>query len=243
MTLISIAITSDPVCPWCYIGYRRLTKAIRLYQRTYPGASQDDIRITWKPYFLDRDAPMESISYLDRMTQKLGPDKVASSQAHLQRLGLQDGIQFRFGGRIGNTLRAHQVIFLCERYDAETGTDYTTAVAEGIFRAQFEEERDITDVETLVRIVGEASEGSLDKERVRSWLEGGQGVGEIEEMAERARREGTRGVPWYRFGGEVEEERAVTLDGAQDVAEFLETLIAYKEGGRSVVHGQGGEGC
>lgn len=48
----------------CYIGYRRLTKAIRLYQKTYPGGSQDRIRISWKPYFLDRDAPMESVPYI-----------------------------------------------------------------------------------------------------------------------------------------------------------------------------------
>ncbi|RAL03298.1 DsbA family oxidoreductase [Aspergillus ibericus CBS 121593] len=245
MTLISIAITSDPVCPWCYIGYRRLTKAIHLYQRTYPGGSHDDIRITWKPYILDHDAPMQSISYLDRRTQKLGPEKVATSQAHLQRLGILDGIQFRFGGRIGSTLRAHQVILLCERYDVEEGTDYTTAVVEGLFRAHFEEERDITDVETLVKIVEEIvmMGVGLDEGRVRSWLETGQGVGEIEEMAGRARSEGIHGVPWFRIGGEnAKEETAVALNGAQDVGEFLQALIRC-EGARSVVSGGRGEVC
>ncbi|KAI9374534.1 thioredoxin-like protein [Aspergillus egyptiacus] len=235
MTVISITITSDPVCPWCYIGYRRLTKAINLYQKTYPGGSQDEVHITWRPYFLDRDAPMESIPYIDRMTQKLGADKVLASQAHLQRLGKPDGIQFRFGGRIGNTMRAHQVILLCERYDAERGrTAYTdaltTAVVEGLFRVHFEEEGDLTDVGTLARIVEDASAGSLDAGRVRGWLEGGEAVEEIERMAERARREeGVKG------GG-------VTLSGAQDVGEFLEALIAFKdkEGG----HRSGGdEGC
>lgn len=84
MALIKLTVISDPVCPWvcynppmasyihlnlnfhtqCYIGYRRLTKAIRLYQKTYPGGSQDRIRISWKPYFLDREAPMESVPYI-----------------------------------------------------------------------------------------------------------------------------------------------------------------------------------
>ncbi|PWY76056.1 thioredoxin-like protein [Aspergillus sclerotioniger CBS 115572] len=233
MTVIPIAITSDPVCPWCYIGYRRLTKAIRLYQRTYPNGSQDTIHITWKPYFLDPDAPIQSIPYIDRMTQKLGAEKVAPSQAHLQRLGVPDGIRFRFGGRIGNTLRAHQVILLCERVDIEKGTDYTTGVVEGLFRKHFEEEADITDVETLVGIVGEVSRGDgLEEGRVRRWLENGEGVEEIQEMAERARKEGIRGVPWFRIGGEGDGGRVVTLNGAQDVEEFFQALIAYKEGGR-----------
>lgn len=70
MTVIKIEIVSDAICPWvrtrpsprrtntdecqCYIGYRNLQRAIRLYQKTYPGGSQDVFDITWKPYFLDQ---------------------------------------------------------------------------------------------------------------------------------------------------------------------------------------------
>ncbi|OJJ68323.1 hypothetical protein ASPBRDRAFT_47264 [Aspergillus brasiliensis CBS 101740] len=237
MALIEITVISDPVCPWCYIGYRRLTKAIHLYQKTYPGGSQDRIRISWKPYFLDRDAPMESITYIERMTQKLGADKVVAAQARLQRLGAQDGIHFNFGGQFGNTLRAHQVMLLSELVSRQGGNDESdtrdiaTAVAEGIFRAHFEDELDITDVETLVRIAVQASEAYLDETRVRSWLEQGQGVEEIDEMAARARREGVHGVPCFQIGGGGDAEGAVlTLSGAQDIDEFLRALIAHKTG-------------
>ncbi|PYH95720.1 hypothetical protein BO71DRAFT_418424 [Aspergillus ellipticus CBS 707.79] len=130
----------------------------------------------------------------DRMIQKMGADKVPAAQAHLARLGLQDGIQFRLGGRIGNTLRAHQLIAFCEKEDEEKGSGVTNAVVEGMFRAHFEEERDIADVDTLVAIAGEAVPG-LDLARVRDWLETGQGVQEIERLAAQAREEGLRGVP------------------------------------------------
>jgi predicted DsbA family dithiol-disulfide isomerase len=57
MTLFNIDFISDTICPWCYIGYRRLQKAIQLFQKTYPGASSDEFKITWKPYYLVPDAP------------------------------------------------------------------------------------------------------------------------------------------------------------------------------------------
>ncbi|RAH75615.1 DsbA family oxidoreductase [Aspergillus aculeatinus CBS 121060] len=254
MTLINISITSDPVCPWCYIGYRRLTKALRLYQKTYPGGGQDAIRITWKPYILDANAPMESIPYMgtlprdtlspihnrilidlaERMTQKLGPEKVPHAQAHLQRLGRADGIHFRFGGRIGSTLPAHQVIMLSQLQDqwhtsesALTGSDTgvgAAALVEAIFEAHFEREQDITDVETLVRLAGQAG---MDECVARSWLDEGRGVAEIQQEALRAREEGIVGVPYFQFG---EGERMRSLSGGQEVAEFLEALIAHKEG-------------
>ncbi|RAH50503.1 DsbA family oxidoreductase [Aspergillus brunneoviolaceus CBS 621.78] len=255
MTLINISITSDPVCPWCYIGYRRLTKALRLYQKTYPGGGQDAIRITWKPYILDANAPMESIPYMgnpnlshiphqthdkiltdrsERMTQKLGPEKVPHAQAHLQRLGHADGIHFRFGGRIGSTLPAHQVIMLSQLQDQGhtsestlTGSDTgvgAAALVEAIFEAHFEREQDITDVETLVRLAGQAG---MDERVARSWLAEGRGVAEIQQEALRARDEGIVGVPYFQFGGG---ERMRSLSGGQEVAEFLEALIAYKEG-------------
>ncbi|KAI3012311.1 hypothetical protein CBS147346_688 [Aspergillus niger] len=237
MALIEITVISDPVCPWCYIGYRRLTKAIRLYQKTYPGGSQDRIRISWKPYFLDRDAPMESVPYIERMTQRLGADKVPAAKARLERLGAQEGIYFKFGGRFGNTLRAHQLLLLSEfvsrqgKIDGCGARDTATAVAEGIFRAHFEDELDITDVETLVRVAVHASEGYLDEAKVRSWLEQGQGVEEIDDMATRARQEGVHGVPCFQIGGEENAEGAVlTLSGALDVDEFLQALIAHKAG-------------
>ncbi|OJZ83650.1 hypothetical protein ASPFODRAFT_220617 [Aspergillus luchuensis CBS 106.47] len=237
MALIQITVISDPVCPWCYIGYRRLTKAIRLYQKTYPGGSQDRIRISWKPYFLDRDAPMESVPYIERMTQRLGADKVPAAKARLERLGVQEGIHFRFEGRFGNSLRAHQVMLLSELVSREeenygrSDRDIATAVAEAIFRAHFEDELDITDIETLVRVAVYASEGYLEEARVRTWLEQGQGVDEVDDMAARARREGVHGVPYFRIsGGEDAEGGALTLSGAQDVDEFLKALIAHKTG-------------
>jgi len=57
MTIFNITIVSDTVCPWCYIGYRRLQKAILLFQKTYPGGSTDTFSVVWKPFYLNPDAP------------------------------------------------------------------------------------------------------------------------------------------------------------------------------------------
>lgn len=61
MTVFHIQIISDPVCPWCYIGYRRFAKARELYQKTYPSGSKDTFNVEWKPYYLNPDAPLESV--------------------------------------------------------------------------------------------------------------------------------------------------------------------------------------
>lgn len=82
-----------------------------------------------------------------------------------------------------------------------------------------------------MRIAVYASEGYLEEARVRTWLEQGQGVEEIDEMAATARRDGVHGVPYFRIsGGEDVEGGALTLSGAQDVDEFLKALIAHETG-------------
>lgn len=61
MTIFTIQIISDTICPWCYIGFRRLQKAIDLFQKTYPGGSKDTFEIEWKPFYLNPDAPTEGV--------------------------------------------------------------------------------------------------------------------------------------------------------------------------------------
>ncbi|PGH13171.1 hypothetical protein AJ80_06417 [Polytolypa hystricis UAMH7299] len=232
MAAIEILITSDPVCPWCYIGYRRLTKAIDLFRKTYPGGSSCEFKIIWKPYFLDEEAPAESVPYLERMAQKIGPDRVAGSQDLLRRQGLANGINFQFGGRIGSTRLAHQLIHTT----ALQGTqDQQTAVVEVLFRAHFEEEKDITQIDTLVEI---AVDAGLDATKVRTWFDDESVAGEIESQAKKARERGIVGVPYFEIG---EHE----LSGAQDVGEFFETFVAVMEGlgKEGVSEGPGANHC
>jgi predicted DsbA family dithiol-disulfide isomerase len=61
MAIFEISIISDTTCPWCYIGYRRLQKAIALFQKTYPGGSRDAFNIVWRPYYLKPDAPTQGV--------------------------------------------------------------------------------------------------------------------------------------------------------------------------------------
>ncbi|EER41772.1 conserved hypothetical protein [Histoplasma capsulatum H143] len=94
MAVIKIDIISDAICPWCFIGYRDLQKAISLYQKTYPGGSKDEFQLSWKPYFIDQEPPSESIIIHDRMLRKMGPKMTeAAADAPKARWG---GVGSRF---------------------------------------------------------------------------------------------------------------------------------------------------
>ncbi|KAJ8110069.1 hypothetical protein ONZ43_g5973 [Nemania bipapillata] len=77
MTNFSINIVSDPVCPWCYIGKKRLDKAIALYQKVYPNGRSDTFTVTWQAYYLDPSAPARGISWEARLLQKLAATRSA----------------------------------------------------------------------------------------------------------------------------------------------------------------------
>ncbi|RMZ84179.1 hypothetical protein DV738_g594, partial [Chaetothyriales sp. CBS 135597] len=88
MTNFSINIVSDVVCPWCYVGKKRLDAAIELYTKTYPGGKDDVFTISWLPFYLDPTSPAK---------------------------GVPVGIEFSFAGKIGRTRDAHRLIELAGR--------------------------------------------------------------------------------------------------------------------------------
>ncbi|KKZ64171.1 hypothetical protein EMCG_01519 [[Emmonsia] crescens] len=221
MAVITIDIISDAICPWCFIGYRDLQKAISLYQKTYPGGSKDEFQLLWKPYFIDQKPPKESILIQDRMLRKMGPRMTEGAQARLKRVGAAMGISFKFGGYMGSSRLAHVLLHIT---GAEKGFLMQGKVSEILFQYQFEREEDISCIDTLVRA---AVEVGLEEEEVKGWLAGeGNGVRAIiEEQGKKAREEGVQGVPHYIIGGNYH------IDGAVDVAEFFEKVVEVKEGG------------
>ncbi|KAK2790100.1 hypothetical protein FQN51_002501 [Onygenales sp. PD_10] len=230
MAVITIDIFSDVICPWCFIGYLDLKKAISLYQKTYPGGSKDDFQLSWKPYFLDQEEPKERELINDRMHRRMDAKMVHGAQTRLQRIGAGLGVDFKFGGYIGSSRLAHRLLHIVE---AEMGGVMQSKVSEMLFRYQLEREEDVSQLETLVKAGVEAG---LEEGVVRGWLggegEGGRwsGLGEvIEEEAKGAREGEVKGVPHYVIGGKHH------IDGAVDIAEFFEKVVEVREG-------RGGEG-
>ncbi|KAE8326226.1 thioredoxin-like protein [Aspergillus sergii] len=217
MALIKIEIILDAICPWCYIGYRNLQKAIALYRKTYPGGSKDIIEVWWKPYFIDKEPPKESILVQDRMLHRMDPKMVAAVQTRLKRVGTDVGIRFRFGGYIGSSRLAHQLLYLAAR----EGSELQCRVSELLFHYQFEEEADISQLDTAIAVGVHAG---LREDDIREWLASGAGVAEMEADAKKARADGVTGVPHFVIGGKHH------MEGAVDMSEQFEAFVAVREG-------------
>ena len=202
----------------CYIGKKRLDRAIALHKKTYPSGSNDTFTLTWLPYYLDRDAPLNGIPLASRFTSKHGsPEKAAYFQQRLIQIGLAEGIQFSFGGKIGHTRDAHRLIEL-----AKTKGDGSvqTVIMDRLFKVYFEEDADITD-RAMLCDVGVAA--GLEADVVREWLESEEGGVEVDRQAESGREgEGGGGVPRYVIQGRY------SVEGAEDPSAFLEIFHRVK---------------
>lgn len=201
---MKIDIVSDTVCPWCFVGKRRLEQAL-----SAPTAPTADVR--WRPFQLDPSIPPEGCDYLESLVDKYGQVAVKRMQADLQQVGESVGISFRFDKieRRPNTVDSHRLL---EWAYAEGVQD---ALAEGLFQAFFCEGADIGNTETLAVIAGDAG---MDGGRVRSRLETNDGKPEVEKQCEQAIRQGVAGVPFFTFDGKY------SISGAQPAEVFTRAL-------------------
>ncbi|EGE05259.1 hypothetical protein TMEN_4501 [Trichophyton mentagrophytes] len=218
MAVITIHIVSDVICPWCYIGYRSLQRAIDLYQKTYPGGSKDEFEIVWKPYFIDKEPPAESEVMSERMLRRSkDPKMVEANQTRLKRIGAQFNIHFNFDGRMGSSRLAHQLLHLVYQ---EKGSEMQCKVSDQLFRYQFELGEDISKMDV---VVDAAVEAGMDEDEVADWLVSDKGIAEMEQEEKEIRDTGKiEGVPHYIIGKQH-------LEGAADYTEHMEAFIAAHE--------------
>src|SRR6202049_4092768 len=146
---VLIEVVSDVVCPWCFIGKRRLEKALSLLGR--PAA-----QVRWNAFQLNPDAPKEGINRQAYRVRKFG--SLAYSQqleARVAEAGMEDGIEFRFDRieRTPNTFDAHRLIWLPGREGVQD------AIVENLFRAYFIDAEDVGSPGVLTRI---GTESGLD---------------------------------------------------------------------------------
>ena len=207
---LSIDIISDVVCPWCYIGKRRIEAALALYRERFPDREAPVVR--WWPFQLNPDMPAEGMdrrAYLDR---KFGSSQVGQIYARVAGVGTEVGIPFAFDriARQVNTLAAHSLIALA----GEQGRQ--DAVHEALFRAYFLEGENLAEPETLVRI---ATAAGLDEAAARERLADASAHQEVRSQEEHARRLGVSGVPFFVF------DNALGVSGAQEAEVLLEAMI------------------
>ena len=207
---LTIDVVSDVVCPWCYLGKKRLEAA--LSEETEP------VVVRWRPYQLDPTIPEGGLDRREYMERKFGRSgRLKEIHDHLVRLGAEVGLPFAFDriARAPNTLDAHRLI----RWASSTGAQ--GAVVDRLFRAYFVEGRDIGDRAVLTDI---AAENGLDAEFVARLLEEGADVEAVQGEIAQAQAIGVTGVPFFVFAGRF------SVPGAQDVSVLRQAMSLARAG-------------
>ena len=205
---MQVAIVSDTICPWCYIGKRR-------FERARAGRPAD-LAVEWRPFQLNPDMPVDGVERQRYMVAKFGSEeRVAEIFGAIEEAGDAEGIRFVFEriARTPNTVNSHRLIEFAGQRGAQD------AVVEALFRRYFEQGEDIGDCAVL-----EAAgvDGGLDEDEVRRFLSGTEGAEFVRRESEAASRMGISGVPCFIFEGKY------AVSGAQppDVFERVFELAA-----------------
>ncbi|KAI9813304.1 MAG: hypothetical protein M1827_004246 [Pycnora praestabilis] len=214
MTRFNIEIVSDTVCPWCYVGKQRLEKAISAYKSAHPD-SEDTFSTTWLPFYLNPSAPREGIDKRKYYFSKFGEDRTKMIFERLAAAGKEDNISFKFGGKTGNTRDSHRLIQLGKSKSPAV----QTRVVEELFKAYFENEKDITSHKVLYDAGVKAG---LTETEVKEWLESDKGGRQVDEEVREAQMSNIHGVPNFTIQGKYE------IGGAQEPTAFVQIFERVK---------------
>lgn len=214
MTQFNIEIVSDTICPWCYVGKKKLEQAIAEYQTRHPGSS-DTFSTTWKAFYLNPTAPKTGVDKVSHYNEKFGPDNAAMMLNRISKVGNDVGIKFDFAGKTGRTQNSHRLIHLAK----STSPEVQTRVVSNLMRGYFEEAQDITSVDFLTKAGVDAG---LDEKKVRALFAGDEVTQQVDAEAQEARESEISGVPNFTVNGRYE------IGGAQDPAVFLRLFELIK---------------
>jgi predicted DsbA family dithiol-disulfide isomerase len=187
MERVTIDIVSDVVCPWCYLGKARLDLAIAEVQ------DEVGVEINWRPYRLNPDYPPQGVDQKKELAAKLGgEDAVERAHATLTKLGEEVGVKFDFEAiTVGpNTLDAHRLL----HWAMTESREIQDKVATALFKANFEEGRNVGDHAVLLDI---AVKAGLDAKLIETLLAGDADKDTVVAEIEAAQKMGVTGVPFF----------------------------------------------
>ena len=182
---LDLMVIIDVICPWCYVGKRRMEKALTLL------GDDARVRLSWLPFELNPGMPKEGMERREYRMRKFGSwERSLQLDAQLAELGVQEGLSFRYDlqTRTPNTFDAHRLI-----RRAGEGSSQTELV-ESLFRAYFRQGRDIGNAETLADI---AAETGTDRADVLAFLRTDELAHEVRQYEEAAHGAGITGVPAF----------------------------------------------
>jgi predicted DsbA family dithiol-disulfide isomerase len=203
-----IDIWSDVVCPWCYLGKRRLEKALAGFE------GRNDVTIAHRSFQLDPSKPKGVTSNRRTMLMakyRLTEDRVREMDHNMETMAAAEGLEYHLTekGQTGNTLDAHRLVHLAKSHDRED------QMVERLYKAYFTEQRSVFDIESLISL---AVEVGVDGTEVREALESDRYVDEVRRDLDEARILGVSGVPFFVIDGRY------GISGAQATDVFSKAL-------------------
>jgi predicted DsbA family dithiol-disulfide isomerase len=204
---LTVDVISDVACPWCFIGMKRLEHAIAM-------APEVEVAVRWRPYQLDPTIPADGLDRKAYMEAKFGNSgRLQTAHDRLVELGRDAGIAFAFDRieRSPNTLDAHRLI----RWAGGSDEAAQGRIVRRLFKAYFEEGRDIGSHEVLTELAGEAG---MDAALVETLLATDADRDAVRGEIETASRMGVTGVPCFLLDGRY------AVVGAQDTAVLADAV-------------------
>jgi len=223
---MQVEVWSDVVCPWCYIGKRKLETALSRF------AHADQVEVLWRSFQLDPGVPAgHTEPTLPALAAKYGRsvEEMADQMRRVEEVAAGEGLEYHLAdGVSGNTLLAHQLIHLA----AERGLG--GAMKERLLHAHFEQQRSVFDVDSLVPL---AVEVGLDADEVRAALTDHRYLPAVQEDIATARALGATGVPFFVV------DRTYGAAGAQPAEQLLQLLERAWADSHPLVTVPAAEGC
>jgi predicted DsbA family dithiol-disulfide isomerase len=181
--MISIDVVSDVICPWCFLGKRRLDKALSLLPDI-------EAEINFRPFFLDPTIPQEGLDRHAYMAEKFGEERLKTIHDPLVKAGKEDGVTYHFDKitRTPNTMDAHRLMRWAKLEDKQLD------IAEALFMAYWNEGRDVGDHQVLADI---AEAHGMNRKEVLIALASDRDKKEVLAETAQAQKMGVTGVPTY----------------------------------------------
>ena len=203
---LTIDVYSDVVCPWCYIGKRRLEQALETLNR------RDTVRVIWRPFQLNPTMPKAGMDRRVYLQAKFGgPGEMKAIQHRIATVGMSVGIEFAFDRieRTPNTFDAHRLIWFAEQQGRQD------EVVEELFHGYFTEGLNVGQAGALVSL---AARAGLDGDKVNRFLQAEEGVETVRQEEDHGHRLGIRGVPYFLLNGKT------AISGAHPVETFVSAI-------------------
>jgi predicted DsbA family dithiol-disulfide isomerase len=200
----TIDVVSDVICPWCFLGKRRLDAALAMI----PDA---DVFIRWRPFMLDPTIPSDGLDRLDYMRNKFGADRLKTIHDPLIEAGAALGVPYNFEAisRTPNTLDAHRLMRWSHTIERQHD------MAERLFTAYWSEGQDVGSRDVLAACAGDIG---INTGQIAELLASEQDVENTKAEIAHASKIGVTGVPTFILG------QSYALVGAQSPEVLAEAI-------------------